>query len=357
MAFFDLSLDGLEAYRSKSIEPKDFFDFWGTTLAQARAFSLSPEFTPRPSGLSVFTVYDVSFSGFGGQRITGWYILPIPSDQTGKPQIQAMTQDTFPVLLQFIGYGGGRGLPVDWLAWPASGYATLVMDTRGQGSGWQIGDTPDGGFDSTGVLGPQFPGFMTRGIQFPETYYYTRLFTDGVRALEACALAPYADPRKLIVTGVSQGGGVALGVSGLGGSQVFDGPSVDQGWTRPPYSIQATMPDVPFLCDFPRAVGLTDSLPYGELSKYLKIHRDKIEQTYRTLSYIDGVLFAKYCTWPGYFSTALMDTTCPPSTVFAAYHNWTGRKLIETYQFNEHEGGQRVHFLKQQEYIKNLLNE
>ena len=35
-----------------------------------------------------------------------------------------------------------------------------------------------------------------------------------------------------------------------------------------------------------------------------------------------------------------MDQTCPPSTVFAAYHAYGGPKDIEVYEFNDHEGGE-----------------
>ena len=47
-----------------------------------------------------------------------------------------------PCVVEYIGYGGGRGSPLNWLTWPSAGYATFVMDTRGQGSTWQPGDTP-----------------------------------------------------------------------------------------------------------------------------------------------------------------------------------------------------------------------
>ena len=38
-----------------------------------------------------------------------------------------------------------------------------------------------------------------------------------------------------------------------------------------------------------------------------------------------------------------MDATCPPSTVFAAYHAYAGPKEIEIYEFNDHEGGEAFH--------------
>ena len=34
-----------------------------------------------------------------------------------------------------------------------------------------------------------------------------------------------------------------------------------------------------------------------------------------------------------------MDDICPPSTVYGAYNAWAGKKSIETYSFNNHEGG------------------
>ena len=43
---------------------------------------------------------------------------------------------------------------------------------------------------------------------------------------------------------------------------------------------------------------------------------------------------------PALFSVALMDTVCPPSTVFAAYNHYQGPKDIRVWAFNNHEGGQ-----------------
>ncbi len=192
------------------------------------------------------------------------------------------------------------------------------MDTRGQGSGWGGGgDTPDPvGF------GPAYPGFMTRGIDNPEDYYYRRLFTDAVRAVEAARSHPLTDPARTAAVGVSQGGGITLAVGGL----VPD--------------LAAVAPDVPFLCDFPRATTLTDRDPYREIGNYLKTRRGRTEQVLRTLSYFDGVHFAARGNAPALFSTALEDQTCPPSTVFAAFNAWAGEdKAIEVYDFNDHEGG------------------
>ncbi|MFD7454374.1 acetylxylan esterase, partial [Kitasatospora sp. NPDC059827] len=45
-----------------------------------------------------------------------------------------------PVVVTYMGYSGGRGLPTEHLFWSAAGCAQLVVDSRGQGH-----DTPDRG--------------------------------------------------------------------------------------------------------------------------------------------------------------------------------------------------------------------
>ena len=88
---------------------------------------------------------------------------------------------TLPGVVEYIGYGGGRSFPVEWLAFPSAGFAYLVMDTRGQGSVTRRGDTPD----IPNGANPFAPGFVTQGILDPKTYYYRRVYTDAVRAVEA----------------------------------------------------------------------------------------------------------------------------------------------------------------------------
>src|SRR5690606_14262402 len=107
-----------------------------------------------------------------------------------------------PAIVEFVGYGGGRGLPGTRLFWPSAGYAHILMDTRGQGSAWGGGgDTAD-----PHGSGPAAPGYLTRGIDDPATYYYRRVFTDAVRLIDAVRTLPAIDPERIAVTGGSQGG-------------------------------------------------------------------------------------------------------------------------------------------------------
>ncbi|WP_432187031.1 acetylxylan esterase [Streptomyces sp. Tue6028] len=305
MALFDLPLDELRGYRSASTEPEDFDAFWAKTLQEARQHDLAARFEPFATPLKTVATYDVTFAGFGGHPVKGWLTVPAGADAP------------LPTVVEFIGYGGGRGLAHTHLLWASAGFAHFVMDTRGQASAWGGGETPD----PVGSA-PSFPGFMTRGVEDPETYYYRRLFTDAVRAVEAARSHPLVDAARTAALGGSQGGGITIAVGGL----VPD--------------LAAIAPDVPFLCDFPRATVLTDRAPYREIGNYLKTHRGRTDQVLRTLSYFDGVHFAARGRASALFSAALEDQTCPPSTVFAAYNAWAHEeKKIEVYDFNDHEGG------------------
>ncbi|WP_236242603.1 acetylxylan esterase [Streptomyces sp. CC228A] len=307
MARFDLPLDELRTYRSSSEEPGDFDAFWGKTLEETRSHPLDARFERvEDCGLATLEVYDVTFAGFGGHPVKGWFVIP------------AGASAPLPLLVEFVGYGGGRGLPHTHLLWASAGYAHFVMDTRGQGGTWAAGDTADPVGSASAV-----PGFMTRGVEDPGTYYYRRVFADAVRAVEAARSHPLADAARTAVHGASQGGGITLAVAGL----VPD--------------LAAVAPDVPFLCDFPRATTVTDRMPYREIGHYLKTHRGKVDRVARTLAYFDGVHFAARATAPALFSAALEDMTCPPSTVFAAFNAYAhADKEVEVYAFNDHEGGE-----------------
>ena len=323
MAFFDLPLNELKSYCPEPDEPEDFDAFWSATLEETRDFALNMTLEKVDYGLIAQETFDLTFNGFGGQPVKGWLILP------------GQRSGTLPCVVEFIGYGGGRNFPINWLLWASAGYAHLVMDTRGQGSSWSRGDTPDlygeGG-------NPAIPGSMTRGILDPQHYYYRRVFTDAVRAIEAARTHPGVDPSQIVVTGGSQGGGITIAVAGL----VPD--------------VVAALPDVPFLCHYRRATEIVDTYPYREIAEYCHVHRDKVETVFKTLSYFDGVNFAARSKAKTLFSVGLMDQVCPPSTVFAAYNRWAGEKDIKVYPYNGHEGGESYQTVEKMRFLKRVWN-
>ncbi|MFC2037537.1 acetylxylan esterase [Chloroflexota bacterium] len=318
---FDKPLKELRTYRPSREEPPDFDAFWQASITQTQQHPLDARFEPVDYGLQTLECYDVTFAGYQGQPVKGWLLLP---QQRRGP---------LPCVVEYIGYGGGRGFPLDWLVWGSVGFAHLVMDTRGQGSVWRTGHTPD--LPQEGA-NPYYPGFMTQGVLDPRTYYYRRVFMDGVRAVEAARSHPAVDGERLAVTGRSQGGGMALAVGGLEGS------------------VAVVMPSVPFLCHYRRATEITDAAPYSEIAHYCRAHRDHVDAVFQTLSYFDGLNFAVRSTARALFSVGLMDEICPPSTVFAAYNHFAGPKDMRVWQFNDHEGGGTYQVVEQVKFLTDL---
>ncbi len=321
MPHFDLPLAELRAYAPDLPVPTDLSRFWSKTLSEARSHDLAATFTPVDSGLTEVDTLDVTYAGFGGSPIRGWLHLP------------AHRRGPLPAVVEYIGYGGGRGLAHERVLWAVAGYAHFVMDTRGQGSSGGVGSTADP--DGSGQ--PAHPGFMTKGILDPATYYYRRVYTDAVRAIEAIRSHPAVDAGRVAVTGGSQGGGLALAAASL-----VDG-------------LIGAMPDVPFLSDFPRSITLQDKDPYMEIVRYLKAHRDHIEQALATLAYFDVAILGRQASAPALFSVGLMDEICPPSTVYAAFNAYGGPKEIREYPFNDHEGGQGFHDVARMRWLADRL--
>lgn len=320
MAQFDLPLEDLRAYRPDRHEPADFDEFWSATLGEARSTAFPARFEPFDDCLTTVDVSDVTFAGFGGDPIKAWLLLPAARD--GR----------IPCVIEYLGYGRGRGHPLEWLTWASMGYAHLVVDARGQGGQWSPGETPD----PHPAGGPQHPGFLTRGIEDPNDYYYRRLITDSVLAVDAILDHPGIDLSRIAVCGTSQGGGLALAVAGL---------------TR---DVAALLSDVPFLSDIRRAIQITDAHPYAELVGYLRIQRTAVESVFRTLDYVDGLNFAARASAPALFSVGLMDVICPPSTVFAAFNHYVGPKRISVWPYNGHDGGGIQHAVERVDFLNAL---
>jgi cephalosporin-C deacetylase len=166
--------------------------------------------------------------------------------------------------------------------------------------------------------------------------------------VEAAQSHPAVDPSRVVLAGVSQGGGITVAVAGLAAGRLG--------------GVIAALPDVPFLQDFPRAIDITPRGPYPEIASFLARHRDRYEPILAVLNYFDGVNLGRAATVPALFSAAQADDICPPSTVFASFNAYgTGAgsgapaKDIEVYRFNNHEGGQEHQWNRQLEYLRKLL--
>jgi cephalosporin-C deacetylase len=170
----------------------------------------------------------------------------------------------------------------------------LTVDVRGQRGGAS---------DNAVYPGPRTAGYMTAGIEDPNTYYYRHVFLDAVRAVDVLAGREEVDPNRLAVYGLSQGGALALATAAL----------------EP--RVALCMSEVPFLCDFARAVSICGTNPYQEIAQYCRpLLEEQVNRIFRTL-----------------ISVGLCDTICPPSGIFGVYNHLTCDKRIEIYPYMGHE--------------------
>lgn len=324
MPSIDWPLERLREYRPPLTKEPDFDEFWATTLAEARQFDLAPHLESVEYPIRGVRVHRLSFAGFGGHRIRGLYLQPADIDTRPAP-----------ALILYHGYSGGAGWVCQHLPWVMLGCAVIAIDTRGQG-----GETGDPG----GYSGGSSMGWMTQGILDPAEYYYRRVYTDCVRAIDFACSRDELDTSRLAVTGGSQGGGLSLAATGL-----------DQ-------RVRIAMPDVPYLCHYQRAADIAANGPYQELQRYFARYPENVAQALRTLSYHDGMNLAtgirEDCRM--LWSVALWDDVCPPSTVFAAYHHCpapegSAGKQVEIYPFNKHEGGGIAHQERKIAFLRRAL--
>jgi len=293
----DMPLEQMRQYKPSLYREADFESFWNGTLSAALKQPLNAELIPYNLPARGVQSYAVRFDGFEGGRLAGWYLRP---ERNGR----------FPGLCVYHGYSGRGTRPLDLIHLAAQGLCVLSMDCRGQDGQSQDTSVPAEGHHL---------GWMTKGIRNPKTYYYRYVYSDAVRALELLAARDEVDAARLAITGGSQGGGLALAVSALSERPIL------------------SLPDIPFLCDYRRAISITPAGPYPEIPGFCKAFPLLYEQVVRTLSYFDNLNLAPRIKCRTVISNCLWDDICPPSTIFGVYNHITAEKQIEIYPFHKHD--------------------
>ncbi len=297
MPSIDMPLEQMRQYKPSLYREADFEQFWDSTLASALAQPLNAELIPYALPIKGVECYAVRFDGFKGGRIAGWYLRPA---SRGK----------FPGVSFYHGYSQRGPRPLELVSFAQQGLCVLSTDCRGQN-----GQSPDAATYSEG----HHYGWMTQGIRNPAEYYYRHVYADAVRALELLARREEVDDKRLAVTGVSQGGGITLAVAALSKRPIL------------------ALPDIPFLCDYRRAIEITPNGPYPEIPNFLKTFPHLYPDAIRTLGYCDNLNLAPWIECRTVVLNCLCDDICPPSTIFGVYNHITAEKQIELYPYHKHE--------------------
>ncbi|MDA7026438.1 acetylxylan esterase [Bacillus sp. CLL-7-23] len=296
---YDLPLDQLYTYQPERTATEDFEDFWKESLAELTKVKAEPELKQFDYPADGIQVYWLTYKSSGGALIKGWYAVP---DQKGP----------HPAIVKYHGYNASYDGDIhDIVNWALHGYATFGMLVRGQNSSEDTSGSPHG----------HVPGWMTKGILTPKTYYYKDVYLDAVRAVEVVSGFPEVDETRIGVIGASQGGGLAIAVSAL--SNI---PKV-------------TVSEFPYLSNFQRAIDIALEHPYLEINSFFRKNSNPdIEKTaMNTLSYFDMMNLAGSVKTSVLMSIGLVDIITPPSTVFAAYNHLKTNKDIKVYRYFGHE--------------------
>jgi cephalosporin-C deacetylase len=150
-------------------------------------------------------------------------------------------------------------------------------------------------------------GYPYFGAGDRETCYFLGMFLRMQRAIDFLTSQPEWDGRILIVTGSSQGAGQAIVAAGLD-------PRVT-----------LITANVPALCDHTGMV-------VGRIAGWPKLVQKgpggATEQTIQAARYFDAMNFATRAKAEAVFSVGFIDPVAPPTSIYAMYNNYVGKKQI-----------------------------
>ncbi|MDD2711209.1 MAG: acetylxylan esterase [Verrucomicrobiae bacterium] len=266
-------------------EPEDFGSFWNAKKAELSKIPVEPllEKSDKYSKPDV-TVYKIRLASINGAHVYGW--LGVPAGNGPFPAV---------LTLPWAGVYPIDGNPDGgWVGYARKG--CLAM-------GITIHDCePDLPPEAYAKL-PQVAGYPTVGRENRETCYYLRAYLGCVRAIDYITSRPDWDKKNMIVQGSSQGGGLTVVTAGLD-------PRVT-----------AIAANVPALCEH---AGKFSERPSG----WPQLVPDGNENVARVSAYFDAVNFARRIRCPAILSVGLIDTTCPPMTVYSAFNVMQGPKQL-----------------------------
>lgn len=304
VSVFEMPLEQLYQYEGRNEKPSDFDEYWDRAIAEMEALGTDCQRIPATLKLPGVECFEMYFTGVGGARIHCRFARP--AHREGK----------LPAVCVFHGYSGNCGDFWQLLPWVAAGFAAASMSCRGQGGLSE---------DVIPVKGNTLHGHIIRGLDDPDPdkLYYRNVFLDAAQLARIVMAMDEVDETRVGAYGGSQGGGLTLACAALT-------PKLNR-----------AAPKCPFLCDYRRVWEMDlDVDAYAELKEYFR-HFDPQHRRERAifekLGYIDNQHLASRIRAEVKMFTGLMDTTCPPSSQFAAYNKIPGRKSVEIYPDFAHE--------------------
>lgn len=275
--------------------PEDFDAFWAAqkaALAQVPAkATLTPVTTGAPKGVAAF---DVQVDCAGGKPVSGYFGRPLDA----KPK-------SLPAILHVHG-AGVRSSNLGSTYWALNEGGMLSMDINAHGL---PNGKPKEFYDA--LAAGELKDYRIEHPEDREKIYFKGMFLRLMRALDFLTAQPEWDGKTLIVYGASQGGFQAFAAAGLDSRVSFICAGVPAGCDH-------TASQANRIAGWPKIV---------PLDKEGKPNAAALQAS----RYFDNVNFATRAKCEGAVVTVgFIDTTCPPTSVYAAYNALTMPKEIHT---------------------------
>jgi len=261
-----------------SLRAQEVNEFWRKTRDRLAREPMEARVEPVSEAVP-YKKFKVTLRSLDGVHFRAWLALPIQGEAPAKP---------WPVIVTVPGYSGTQQGVM--LSECQRGYAILQVFPRGQGDSaelWKInGDK------------------LTWQLDHPDGAYYQGAYADVMRAIDFAVSRDDLDHDKIALVGTSQGGGISLAVAALDSR------------------VKAVVAHVPFLCNFPIAAGITNSL----VKRLLDQVKRNDEAALRTLNYFDPWQLAPGLHMPVLMSAGGKDDVCPEPTIRSVYERLPGKR-------------------------------
>jgi cephalosporin-C deacetylase len=270
-------------YRPPLTRQPDFGQFWKETLAELAKVPMDAQVTPVPEqSTDTAEAFRVSLATLGGRRVWCWYWRP---RKPGRYPVhfEVPSSGVYPRPANQVPHGENlcglwmaiHGLPVD--------------------------------FDPKNP--PQDPAawnYWTHGISSPRTSMWRTIYASMVRGVDFLCSREEVDPKRIMVAGGSQGGGLTLVLAGLDRRISLAAPA-HSGLARLDWTVLHAPGFWPF--------GMT-AKPAGQST----------DQFLATLSYFDAANFTPDIACPVVAEVSLLDTvTASGNQICALAHVKPGR--------------------------------
>jgi cephalosporin-C deacetylase-like acetyl esterase len=267
--------------------PADFDAFWAEQKKSLAAVPMNPHVTTMKAPSAGLEAADVQLDSVGAP-VSGYYVQPAGAAPKSLPAV--LTVHGAGVKGSSLGTAAG---------WARDGAIAMDINAHGLPNG-QHADYYEK--LATGEL----KDYRVRGRESRDTVYFRGMILRLIRAIDFLTSRPEWDGRTVVVFGSSQGGLQAIAAAGLDRRVSFFVAGVPAGNDHTGSLVN-------------RIAGWPKFIPTGEKPSAAVL---------AAVPYYDGVNFAARAKAPGFFTVGFIDTTCPPSSVYAAYNALTTPKEI-----------------------------